>query len=218
MAASGRLAKFAERPEAVVRLTCGRIRPPVFNTCRQVGDIRLPNIRRAQRRDATQLSAIAEETFRDTFAAVNTPEDMDLHCRTRYGEAIQAKEIANPNMITLLCEHGGRLVGFAQLRWGKAPSCVVADAPGEIQRLYVVSDFHGKGVAHDLMDACMDEMTSHRSDVVWLGVWERNPKAIAFYRKFGFLEVGEHLFSLGSDPQRDIVMARPVVASRSDAL
>jgi ribosomal protein S18 acetylase RimI-like enzyme len=168
----------------------------------------LPDIRRAERHDVTRLSAIAEQTFRDTFAAAATREDMDLHCRGSYSEAIQAEEIANPNMVTLLCEQGGRLVGYAQLRWCKVPGCVVADAPGEIQRLYVVGDFHGKGIAHELMHACMDEMTSHRSDVVWLGVWERNSKAIAFYKKFGFLEVGEHVFRLGRDPQRDIIMAR----------
>jgi ribosomal protein S18 acetylase RimI-like enzyme len=80
----------------------------------------------------------------------------------------------------------------------------------------VARDCHGKGVAHDLMNACMDEMRFHRSDVVWLGVWERNPRAIAFYKKFGFLEVGVHVFPLGSDPQRDIVMSRPVSDLRPD--
>ncbi len=158
---------------------------------------------------------MAEVTFRDAFVLENTPEDMALHCRTSYSEAIQADEIANPNMFTLLCEQGGRLVGFAQLRWGTAPGCVVADAPGEIRRLYVARNCHGKGVAHDLMNACLDEMTIHRSDVVWLGVWERNPRAIAFYRKFGFVEVGAQVFPLGSDPQRDVVMARPVTDSRT---
>jgi ribosomal protein S18 acetylase RimI-like enzyme len=182
----------------------------------RIAEVRLPNVRRAHRNDATQLSVIAEETFRDTFASVNTPEDMDLHCRTSFSAAVQADEIEDPNRVTLLCEHGERLVGFAQLRWGKAPSCVVAKAPGEIQRLYVISKFHGKGVAHDLMSACMDVMTGRRSDEVWLGVWEHNPKAIAFYKKLGFGEVGEHVFPLGSDAQRDIVMARPV-DSRSDA-
>jgi diamine N-acetyltransferase len=177
----------------------------------------LPTIRRANRHDAKQLSALAEETFRDTFAAVNTPEDTALHCRTSYSEEIQADEISNPNMVTLLCEREGTLVGFAQLRWGKAPSCVVADAPGEIQRLYVLNDCHGTGVARDLMNACIDEMKSRCSDVVWLGVWERNPRAIAFYKKFGFLEVGAHVFPLGNDPQRDIVMARSVPESRSNA-
>jgi ribosomal protein S18 acetylase RimI-like enzyme len=186
------------------------------STCQLDAEVRLFAIRQARRCDAKKLAAIAEDTFRDTFADVNTPEDMTLHCRASYSEAIQAEEIASPNMVTLLCEHAGRLVGFAQLRWGKAPGCVVAEAPGEIQRLYVARDCHGKGVAHDLMTACMGEMTIRQSDVAWLGVWERNPRAIAFYRKFGFLEVGAHVFPLGSDPQRDIVMARPVTDSRPD--
>ena len=191
------------------------MRPPFLHTCHLVAEVRLPHIRRARRHDAAHLSAVAEEAFRDTFSAVNTVEDMDLHCRSSYGGAIQAEEIANPNMVTLLCEHGGKVVGFAQLRWGKVPSCVVADAPSEIQRLYVGNDFHGKGVAHILMQACMDEMATRQSDVVWLGVWERNLRAIAFYKKIGFFEVGQHVFLLGRDAQRDIVMARPVADSRS---
>jgi ribosomal protein S18 acetylase RimI-like enzyme len=153
---------------------------------------------------------MAEGTFRDTFSAMNKPEDMDLHCQSAYGAAIQAAEIASPHMVTLLYEQGKRLLGFAQLRWAIAPKCVIAEAPGEIQRLYVVSDAKGKGVAHELMNACIDEMVRRGSDVIWLGVWERNPRAIAFYKKFNFREVGEHVFPLGTDPQRDVVMARPV--------
>jgi diamine N-acetyltransferase len=170
----------------------------------------LPSIRKAQRHDAAQLAALAEATFRESFAEANTVEDMSLHCRSRYSEALQAAEIADPNMLTLLCEHGARPVGFAQLRWGQAPGCIVAEAPGEIQRLYVVGDFHGKGVAQDLMRACRDELALRRSDVVWLGVWERNSRAIAFYKKLGFAQVGAHIFTVGRDPQRDLLMARPV--------
>ena len=76
-------------------------------------------IRRARREDALQLAKLAEATFRHTFASVNTPEDLDLHCRTSYGESIQANEIADRNRMTLLSEHGERLVGFAQLRSGQ---------------------------------------------------------------------------------------------------
>ena len=169
----------------------------------------MPLIRKANRSDAERLSQLAERIFRDTFSAVNAAEDIDLHCRNSYSEAIQAAEIANPNMLTLLSEEGGKLAGYAQLRWAEAPDCVVADRPGEIQRLYVASDWHGKGIAQDLMDACIEEMKSRGSDVVWLGVWERNPRAISFYRKFGFVEVGDHIFPVGRDPQRDVVMARP---------
>ncbi len=126
-----------------------------------------------------------------------------------YGEHIQANEIADPDTVTLLGEQHGTLVGYAQLRWRKGPSWVVAQQPGEIHRLYVLSDAHGLGVAHDLMYGCIDEMTRRGSDVAWLGVWEANPRAIAFYRKFHFVEVGEHVFLLGKDRQRDIIMVRP---------
>ncbi len=149
-------------------------------------------------------------TFRDTFGAANAGENMDLHCQASYSEAIQAGEISNPSMVTLLSEEEERLVGFAQLRWDAAPNCVLAKSPGEIQRLYVASDWHGKGIAQELMNACIEELKAHGSDVVWLGVWEHNPRAISFYRKFEFVEVGDHVFPVGSDPQRDIVMSRAV--------
>ena len=167
-------------------------------------------LRRARPRDAKPLSRLAETTFRDAFDTLNTPENMALHCNASYSEALQAAEIGDPAMLTLLCELDGRLLAYAQLRWGVPPTCVVAEAPGEIRRLYVDRECHGTGVAHDLMHACLDEMAVHGSDVVWLGVWEQNPRAIAFYKKFGFVEVGAHSFLVGTDPQRDIVMARPV--------
>jgi ribosomal protein S18 acetylase RimI-like enzyme len=170
----------------------------------------LPTLRKADHRDASQLAELAERTFRDTFGDSNTAADMDRHCRTSYSAAIQADEIADPQRVTWLSEQDGHLVGFAQLRWGSAPGCVVAQAPGEIQRLYVAGHWHGKGVAHQLMRACMDELQARGSDVVWLGVWERNPRAIAFYGKCGFVAVGDHVFSVGGDPQRDVVMVRSV--------
>jgi ribosomal protein S18 acetylase RimI-like enzyme len=156
------------------------------------------------------LARLAEATFREAFAAVNTADNMELHCRASYGEAIQAAEIDHPMMATLLAEHGQQLVGYVQLRWDSAPACVPGNAPGEINRIYVAGEWHGKGVAQALMDACLGELRARGSDVAWLGVWEHNPKALAFYRKLGFVERGEHVFALGDDPQRDIVMSRPI--------
>jgi GNAT superfamily N-acetyltransferase len=170
----------------------------------------MPSIRKAHIGDAKALSEIAEATFRATFGAVNTAEDMELHCRSSFGEPIQAAEISDPEMLTLVSEDEGRLIGYAQLRWRDAPDCVSAKRPAEIQRLYVVEGWHGKGVAQGLMQACIDEVEQRGSDALWLGVWERNPRAIAFYKKLGFVEVGNHTFALGGDPQRDIVMVRSV--------
>ncbi|MDQ5979318.1 MAG: diamine N-acetyltransferase [Verrucomicrobiota bacterium] len=173
----------------------------------------MPVIRKADLADAPQLALIAERTFRDTFAGQNTAENMDQHCRLSYGAALQAEEISAPHRVTLLAKEAGVIVGFAQLRWKGAPRCVEARSPAEIQRLYVVKDWHGRGVAQELMSACIEEIRNRGGDAVWLGVWERNPRAISFYRKFGFVEVGEHVFPLGTDPQRDIVMVRPVGAA-----
>lgn len=170
-------------------------------------------MRRAELSDAQRLAELAELTFRDTFEVSNTLDDMNLHCATFYSEAIQARELSDPAMVTLLCEHAGQLVGFAQLRWKQTPDCVMADRPAEIQRLYVVKAWHGKGVAQDLMAECMALAQAAGADQVWLGVWEHNPRAIAFYEKWGFSAVGDHVFRVGSDPQRDIIMSRAVASS-----
>jgi len=175
----------------------------------------MPTVRHATLDDAKSLARLAEQTFRDTFGPLNTAENMTLFCQSAYGESIQTAEIANPNMVTLLVEHQAELIGYAQLHWGEPPACVTAERPGEIQRFYVQSGWHGKGIAQTLMNACIAEMQQKGTDVVWLGVWENNPKAIAFYKKVGFAAVGEHVFPLGNDPQRDIVMARPVVAAKT---
>jgi len=168
----------------------------------------LPVIRRTESTDAPCLAELAELTFRHTFEAANTPEDMRLHCATHYGEAIQAREISDPEMATLVGEHDDQLVGFAQLRWGCPPDCIKAERPAEIQRLYVREAWHGKGVAQDLMSASIALAKASGAEQVWLGVWEHNPRAIAFYKKWGFAEVGEHVFPVGADPQRDIILTR----------
>jgi ribosomal protein S18 acetylase RimI-like enzyme len=168
------------------------------------------DIRRAGPADAKALAELAEATFRATFAATNTPRNMDQHCRDHYGEALQAAELADPGMSTFVAETAGRLVGYVQVGAKRAPACVAASRPGEVQRLYVAQDWHGKGIAQALMTAALDEIARRGADAAWLGVWEHNPRALAFYRKWGFVEVGEHTFAVGDDPQRDLVLRRPL--------
>ena len=172
-------------------------------------------LRKARLDDALELSKLAEGTFRATFGAVNTAEHMELHCRESYSQDIQAAEISNSQILTLLGENDGSLIGYAQMRWGKVPECVVAQRPAEINRLYVAEQWHGKGIAQELMNACIEAAQECGSDAVWLGVWERNLRAISFYRKLSFIEVGDHTFQLGGDPQRDIVMVRSLNLGRN---
>lgn len=170
----------------------------------------MPLPRIAVRSDAKALSILAERTFRETFAADNKAADMDLYCSQSYNEAVQAAEIDALNMTTFVRGDGAGFAGFAQVSWASAPACVEADSPGEIRRFYVLAAWHGRGIAQELMTACLDAFHQRGTDVAWLGVWERNPRAIAFYGKCGFAAVGEHAFTLGTDVQRDIIMARPL--------
>ena len=172
-------------------------------------------IRRAEPRDAAALARLAESTFRGAFGDANTRENMDAHCRAAYGEAIQAREIADPGVETLVAESGEELVGYVQLRRGGAPACVVAARAIEILRFYVEASWQGKGLAQRLMSRALESAGESGADVVCLGVWEHNPRALAFYRKYGFTEVGEQEFRLGDDKQRDLVMALRLGAQES---
>ena len=91
-----------------------------------------------------------------------------------------------------------------------APAAVQGPAPLELKRLYVARAWHGQGVAQALMDAVLDAARASGARTLWLGVWERNPRAAAFYAKYGFTRVGEHTFVLGADAQTDWLLARPV--------
>lgn len=158
--------------------------------------------------DAARLAAFAERVFRETFGPDNRPDDMELYVADNYGPELQRREIVDARIGTLLVEAAGELVGFAQLRDGAAPRCVAGPAPVEIWRFYVGRAWQGSGLAGHLMQAVEREAVRRGGRTLWLAVWERNPRAIAFYRKCGFEEVGEQGFVLGRDHQRDRVVAR----------
>ncbi|MFN8670219.1 MAG: GNAT family N-acetyltransferase [Gemmatimonadaceae bacterium] len=170
------------------------------------------HVRRATRRDAAALAALAARTFDETFGADNSPEDMALHLTTSYGEAQQRAEIEDPAWDSLLAEVDGALAGFAQVREGGAPDCVPQPHPVELYRFYVDRPWHGRGVAQTLMAAVVEAVRARRGDAIWLSVWERNARAQAFYAKCGFAKAGEKAFVVGTDVQTDWVMARPLDA------
>lgn len=167
-------------------------------------------IRRARPEDAAALAELAERTFRDAFGATNDPVDMDLHCARRFGPAIQESEIRDPELITLLAEGEDGPIGFAQLRLDAAKDCVVAERPAELHRIYVLESRHGRGIAQGLMREVLTAAAQSQVDRIWLGVWEENPRAMAFYVKHGFEVVGEHVFRFGTDMQTDLIMAATV--------
>ena len=161
--------------------------------------------------DAVALAAFGERTFRDAFGADNSPEDVAAHLAATYSPARQTSELADPRRTTLVVlAHDGELMAFAQLLAGDAPPLVTGPAPIELLRFYVDRRQRGRGVAHTLMAGVLDAAAGRGARTIWLGVWEQNPRAIAFYRKWGFRDVGSQEFLLGSDRQTDRVMMRPV--------
>ena len=165
-------------------------------------------IRRGMPGDARLLADLAASTFRETFAGENRREDMALYVGRAYGVSQQEAELTNPEITTLLAEVDGQLAGYAQLRANAVPDCVSGTTPLELWRFYVAALWHGRGVAHALMKSVEMEARAREAQTLWLGVWERNDRAKAFYRKCGFLDVGSQVFVLGSDVQTDRIMAR----------
>jgi len=157
--------------------------------------------------DAALLAELGARTFFESFAADNDPEDMRRHLESQFAPKIQLAEIANPALDTLLLrDTAGRAVAFAQLRSGKTTHGVPAEGSIELWRFYVDKSWHGRGIAHALMDAAKARGRRRGARTMWLGVWERNARAQAFYRKHGFEKVGSHVFVVGSDPQTDDVL------------
>lgn len=152
------------------------------------------------------LADLARTTFYDAFAATNDAADMALHLTRAYGVPQQETELLDPGITTLLVEQDGAAIAYAQLRDHHIPECVTGPAPLELWRFYVLRDWHGRGVAQALMDRVKVEAQQRGAQTLWLGVWERNDRARAFYAKCGFADAGEHIFLFGTDPQTDRVM------------
>ena len=165
------------------------------------------HIRRAVPADAPVLADLARTTFYDAFAATNDPADMALHIERAYGVAQQTAELLDTGITTLLVEKDSKAIAYAQIRNHHVPECVTGVTPLELWRFYVDRRWHGQGVAPALMERVKSEARLRGAGTLWLGVWEHNDRARAFYAKCGFSDVGEHIFLFGTDPQTDRVMS-----------
>jgi len=173
-------------------------------------------IRRGDPDDANLLAELGARTFEETFAVDNTEENMAAYLASSFSPEQQAAELAHPGSIFLIAEVGGIAAGYAWLHAGEPGEGVEGAKPIELVRLYVSREWLGRRVGHALMDACLDAAWKAGFETIWLGVWERNHRAQAFYRKWDFSAVGHHVFYLGSDPQTDILMQRPTNTVHKD--
>jgi ribosomal protein S18 acetylase RimI-like enzyme len=166
------------------------------------------SVRTATPADAAALAAFAGRIFAETFAKDNTAENMDAYLRSSFSPELQAREIVDPDFITVLAvAPDGDLAAYAQIVRNPVPPEVGDDAALELARFYVDQRWHGRGVAAQLMQDVIDRAMARGARTMWLGVWEHNHRAMAFYRKHGYREVGSHPFMLGDDRQTDLLMA-----------
>ncbi len=164
------------------------------------------HIRRGVIEDAPALAEFAARTFKETFGEDNEPEDMQAHLEKSYGIPQQTKELLDPGTVTLLAFQNETLLAYAQIRRNAPPSCVTQESPIELHRFYVDRLAHGQGIAQKLMTGVCEAVRELDGQHVWLGVWEKNPRAISFYKKMGFVDMGSTVFYVGPDKQTDRVM------------
>lgn len=163
-------------------------------------------IRKAGLEDAPALEKISVDTFRETFAAQNTKEDMDLFLNECFNlGAIQKEIIENEEYHMAFLDD--KLAGYVKFRRDTHED-LRSDKCLEIARIYVYEAFQGKKVGAALMQFVIDVAKTREMEIIWLGVWEFNPKAIQFYEKWGFKVFGKHVFRLGTDDQNDLLMCK----------
>ncbi|MFN7931334.1 MAG: GNAT family N-acetyltransferase [Blastocatellia bacterium] len=158
--------------------------------------------------DAEQLAEVATSTFHQAFDGSTRQENVDEYIQAAFNPAQLAAELAEANSTYVLVESAGRAIGYCKLYAGEVPECVGDDGALEISRLYVRQEFWAQKVGAALMQWAMDEARRKGCETIFLGVWEHNERAKAFYHRWGFARVGEHIFQMGDDPQTDWWMAR----------
>ena len=165
-------------------------------------------IRMATKEDGELIADMSRQTFYDTFAPYNSKQDMDKFMNEQFTRDMLIQEVGAPGNIFLLAYEGENPVGYARVRENNNPPSLGSSNAIEIARIYAVSSSIGKGIGKLLMQRCIDIAKEKETEFVWLGVWEKNQRAIDFYIKWGFEKFADHDFILGNDAQKDWLMKK----------
>jgi len=164
------------------------------------------SIIKASENDLTVLQKIGRETFKETFSEENTEENMKKYLEEGFSEEKLSTELKNDNSEFYFAKLEGNVIGYLKLNFGVSQTELKDQKALEIERIYVLKEYHGKQVGQLLYQKAIDIAKEKQMKYVWLGVWEKNPRAISFYKKNGFVEFDKHVFILGNDKQTDIMM------------
>ncbi|MEK7249135.1 MAG: GNAT family N-acetyltransferase [Bacteroidota bacterium] len=167
-------------------------------------------VRKVVGEEVETLSALATRTFSDTFAEHNTLENMHAYIPSAFSVAQLSQELASPDSETYFVLVDEKPVGYIQLNFSSTEKGLEDFSTIEICRLYILQEFLGHKFGKALMEKAVAIAEERHAEYLWLGVWEHNYRAVEFYKKWGFEFFGSHVFQLGSDPQIDLLMKRPI--------
>jgi ribosomal protein S18 acetylase RimI-like enzyme len=156
--------------------------------------------------DVNKLQEIGKQTFSETFSSGNSEENMMSYLAEGFSIEKLKAELDDPNSEFYFAWYNDDVIGYLKLNFGNSQTELKDSRALEIERIYVLKEFHGKDVGQLLYDKAIKVATQKNAEYVWLGVWEENPRAINFYKKNGFDEFDKHIFKLGDDEQTDIMM------------
>ena len=154
----------------------------------------------------TALQKIGRQTFSETFSESNSAENMAKYLEVAYSFEKLNEELNNPNSFFYFAMLDQKVIGYLKLNLGASQTELKDKDAIEIERIYVLKDFHGKKVGQLLFDKAIEIAKAQHVTYVWLGVWEENKRALQFYTKNGFVEFDQHVFVLGDEAQTDIMM------------
>ena len=152
------------------------------------------------------LQQIGRQTFSETFAESNSAENMAKYLEEAYSYEKLNAELNDPNSIFYFAKMDQNVIGYLKLNFGASQTELKDKNALEIERIYVLKEFHGKKVGQFLFDKAIEIAKEYHVAYVWLGVWEENKRALQFYTKNGFIEFDQHIFVLGDEAQTDIMM------------
>jgi diamine N-acetyltransferase len=164
------------------------------------------DIKKVTQKDVDQLQKIGRKTFFETFSAGNTKENMKKYLDEEFSIEKLIRELSNKDSEFYFAELDDKIIGYLKLNSGQSQTELKDGNALEIERIYVLKEFHGRKVGQLLYEKAMQVARQRNVNYVWLGVWDQNPRAINFYKKNGFVEFDKHIFKLGVDEQTDIMM------------
>lgn len=163
-------------------------------------------IKRVTPKDIPQLQKLSRQTFFETFSLVNSEQNMNIYLEKELSIEKLTAELEDNNSEFYFGTLNDEAIGYLKINFGESQTELKDEKAIEIERIYVLKEFHRKKVGQCLYEKALQIAKQKNAQYIWLGVWEKNDRAIDFYKKNGFVEFDKHFFKLGSDEQTDIMM------------